>query len=204
MPQFKAAARHYDTLASVYEHRWAAYNSIQRDWVMAHLQDTDPTSVLELGCGQGKMLERLQERYSQACLVGVDASKGMIKQGHANAHIIHGDIEDTAVIHKLKPADVVISLSVLHHLNAPIKHLQLIQSKMNSGGVAYVSAFAHDGLLMKTAGFWFKQSRKLHKTTWSHSKMRSVIKDVFQGATLTSEVLRPDWFWRIQIFRIET
>lgn len=203
MPQFNTVSRHYDALSEDYEARWCKYNSIQRDWIMAHLPKTDPISVLELGCGQGKMLERLQERYPQACLVGVDASKGMIKHGHANTRVIHGDIEDTAITHKLKSADIVISLSVLHHLNAPIKHLQVIQSKLNSGGVAYVSAFAHDGFLMKAAGGWFKQSRKLHKTTWSHSKMRSVIKDVFQGATITSKVLRPDWFWRIQIFRIQ-
>lgn len=88
--------------------------------------------VLELGCGQGKLLATLEPSYG----VGVDFGAGTIakaKQLHPNLHFVLGDVEDPATLASIEgPFDYIViadtigmfedidgTLRRVHHLCEP-------------------------------------------------------------------------------------
>ncbi len=86
----------------------------------------DGASVLEVGCGNGRLAERLDRDARPLTYVGVDAAQQMIDIAnarlpalrHISAHFIVADITVpgwTAVLGSA-PFDVVIALAVLHHI----------------------------------------------------------------------------------------
>ena len=73
----------FDQWASTYEHSW-----LQRAFFDRAHQATlalaagiihEPVSVLDVGCGTGKLLRRAHISWPQAQLIGVDPANGMIE-----------------------------------------------------------------------------------------------------------------------------
>lgn len=56
-----------------------AYRPVH-DAVLRRLQDSDPSVVVDLGCGTGQLTQRLVRRFPDATIVGVDLSDGMLTQ----------------------------------------------------------------------------------------------------------------------------
>ena len=50
------------------------------DAVLTRLETTSPSSILDLGCGTGRLTERLGGRFPDAEVVGVDYSPGMLDE----------------------------------------------------------------------------------------------------------------------------
>lgn len=203
----KNISKHYDQLSPVYEERWSIYNETQRNWIMENLPQEPPDSIIELGCGQGLMLEKLAFQYPDAAITGVDASQGMLSRVpdtlKSRSRFVKGNLEDKTLQNSLPQTDLVLSLSVLHHLKDPLGHLRTIKSIVRDGGTVFISAFARDGFLMNAANLWFGLTQSIHHTTWSNDEMYSYLSHIFPQARIHSRILRPDRFWRIQIFSIE-
>ena len=50
------------------------------DAVLARLRETEPSTVVDLGCGTGQLTKRLIGRFPDAAVVGVDLSDGMLSE----------------------------------------------------------------------------------------------------------------------------
>jgi trans-aconitate 2-methyltransferase len=75
-----------------------------------------PTTVVDLGCGEGTMTATLADRWPAARVTGVDSSPEMLAAAHAAAvpgrvEFVRGDVRDWAPD---APVDVVLSNAVLH------------------------------------------------------------------------------------------
>ncbi len=196
---------HYDALAGSYERRWQAYNQCQIDWVMAHWPDDtgQEFSVLDLGCGTGLMLAAIKRRFPKAKLIGVDGSSGMLDQARRNlleATFLEGDIENADFTASLPKADIVLSLSVLHHLKDVQGHLRLLGNK---GGTVFLSDFTRTGIKLTLADCYFRLTQNFHTKTLSPSDLAKEVKRAFPAASTQNDILRPDRFWRIAIYKIE-
>lgn len=89
-----------------------------------------PGSVLDLGCGEGFVLEALLEAGLDATLVGVDRSDTAVAHARerigSRAEIICADVRDLRDLpHTF---DVVMMLEVLEHLDDPDAALRLLGS----------------------------------------------------------------------------
>jgi malonyl-CoA O-methyltransferase len=67
--------------------RYAQYDAVPREIARRMAERLDlircqPTRVLDLGCGPGRELNALQQRYPQAQLLGLDVSAGHLRQFH--------------------------------------------------------------------------------------------------------------------------
>jgi trans-aconitate 2-methyltransferase len=75
-----------------------------------------PTTVLDLGCGEGALTASLAQRWPDARVTGVDSSNSMLAA--ARAHAVPGRVEFTAGdVQDWRPdgaVDVVVSNAVLH------------------------------------------------------------------------------------------
>ena len=197
---------HYDTLAKSYEDKWPAYNQCQIDWVIRRWGHTNtPASVLDIGCGTGLMLKALHDQPPELDLTGADISAGMLERAKKRipkATFYEGNLEDKDFTKTLPSADVVISLSVLHHLQSVEGYFELLKSKMNDGGTLFLSAFARDGLAMNARDLLFSHTQEFHTRALSQSELRSKLETAFPKAKIESALLHPGRFWKVQIYRI--
>jgi len=200
---------HYDNLSSSYETRWPHYIQAQSDWILGHWPSiglTREKTVLDIGCGTGMILERIHERFPTLSLAGVDISTGMLAKGRQrlpDASFTEGNIEDASFAARLPSADIILSLSVLHHLTDAERHLRLLAKLVNPKGTIFLADFSLDGILMKFGDLYFRFSQSHYRRSLSHRELSGRSLQVFRSAETISAVLRPDWFWRIQIYRID-
>jgi len=94
----------------------------------------EPTSVLDLGCGEGYVLESLVSSGVSAALTGIDMSPQAVEAARDRlgdrAEIIEGDVTD------LRPTlgryDIVMMMEVLEHLDHPESALELVEGLTGS------------------------------------------------------------------------
>lgn len=95
---------------------------------LAH--QVNPGSILDLGCGEGYVLDALTDLGIDAALTGVDMSDEAVAAARerldGRAEILHGDIRDLRV--DLEPFDLAMMLEVLEHLDEPADGLELLAS----------------------------------------------------------------------------
>jgi ubiquinone/menaquinone biosynthesis C-methylase UbiE len=75
----------YARLAAEYDSRWSRYVQATTDATIQRLPDA-PGRVLDIGCGTGALLSRLQEMPSASQLWGVDASAEMLGVARDRLH----------------------------------------------------------------------------------------------------------------------
>lgn len=107
----------------------------------------NPGCIIEIGCGQGEILELLSQRYPQARIVGVDPSEEMIKRSKQRlgdkATLIHGDVG--SVFNDLPPADLIIGYSNFRFWKQPITELShLVQTLRNKDALLYLADIRRD------------------------------------------------------------
>lgn len=208
MSLLQAVKSHYDTLAGQYNARWPAYNQSQIDWIISkwpHAQR--PQSLLDLGCGTGLALSQLGNLLPHLDLLGVDISDGMLGEAQkrcSKALFFKGDIEDTRFIDGLPKSDVVMSLSVLHHLSDMPLYLKSLRAAAKPGGTVILSDFAIDGLSMFLADKYFTYCQRHYYKGYSS---KALFKEIYQSPYFILrhfEVIHPDDFWSIQMYCLET
>lgn len=90
----------------------------QEAWGRAVLERLDlggDETVLDAGCGSGRVTALLADRLPRGRVIGVDASASMVAEARANlagrAQIIHADLTELVVD---EPVDVVVSTATFH------------------------------------------------------------------------------------------
>jgi SAM-dependent methyltransferase len=95
-----------------------------------------PRCVLDVGCGNGSLLQALRVHWPDAELLGCDPSRESIAQGHGNgfrlwtgtASNLPGDIR----------ADLVIAVNVIEHTIDPIAFLTALRAVLQPDGLLVI------------------------------------------------------------------
>jgi ubiquinone/menaquinone biosynthesis C-methylase UbiE len=126
--------------------------------VAARMDGFTPESILDIGCGTGRLLRRAGLRWPTARLVGVDPAGGMIACARrltppATFHLGHGEalpLPDSSV-------DVVFSTISFHHWNDQAAGLREAARVLRSNGCMCLA----DGVLPSLAG-WLIPHARIH------------------------------------------
>lgn len=89
------------------------------------LVDLTPTSILELGCGEGYLMEQMYRRLPNVPMLGLDTLEAALNEGRRI--FPHLDLRRGDIYHIDQPDkswDVVIASEVLEHLDHPAQALQ--------------------------------------------------------------------------------
>jgi len=139
----------------------AQYFSHTRNWLWRDMQSylnivKDGDKVLDLGCGNGRMLKGISSNKIE--YTGVDFSKELIsiaKEVNPKSKFLVGDITRVGLWKRLGKFDVIFCIAVLHHIGDRKRQLFILkQAKkhLSPGGVVVFSVW----------NLWHKQYLKHH------------------------------------------
>ena len=144
---------YYDTFSATYDAgRDAGYHAYLDEAEVALVAPhAHGSSVLEVGCGTGLILERLSRVASRA--VGVDLSPGMLEHARARGLEVH-EASATALPFEDATFDVVCSFKVLAHVEAIEAALSEMARVVKPGGRVVVEFYNAHSLraLIKRVG----------------------------------------------------
>lgn len=99
----------------------------------------DARSILEVGCGEGAVTERLRDRFPEAQITAIDVTPrlGRLFRGERErVRFIQAPVEEIASSHP-GGFDLVILSDVLHHVPTPLRDslLRAIDQTLAPGGI---------------------------------------------------------------------
>lgn len=98
--------------------------------LLARIEASAPTMVVDLGCGPGQLTARLADRWPEATVLGVDSSPEMITKAREHtSDRVRFLLADLRRWHPVAPVDVLISNATLHWVP---HHRSLLPAFLNS------------------------------------------------------------------------
>jgi len=117
---------HYDDLAQIYNTCYANEQNPKLDMAMKSLRLERHDSILDLGCGTGLLLPKIQKIAKK--VVGLDLSKNMLKETEnsrkqsKNIHVILADADHIPL--QKGCFDVVFAVTLVQNMPSPFRTLQ--------------------------------------------------------------------------------
>lgn len=176
------------------------------DRVNPHISSLKNRTVLDVGCGSGYHLWRMQGEGA-ALTVGIDPSDLFLAQFLAIRHFSHSNnvhllplgIEQ---LPNLQAFDTVFSMGVLYHRRSPIDFLHQLKQQLRMGGELVLETLVVDGdentvlvpgeRYAKMRNVWFIPST-LALEHWLKRVGFSNIRLVDENVTSCEEQRRTDW-----------
>jgi 2-polyprenyl-3-methyl-5-hydroxy-6-metoxy-1,4-benzoquinol methylase len=97
--------------------RWGFEYLAYIRFVIERIQTLSFDSLLDVGCGDGRLLWEVRQRFPDKDLVGIDVSEQAIRFARAmspNVEYVCGDVSDPAIL--AKEFDVITLIEVLEHI----------------------------------------------------------------------------------------
>ena len=94
-----------------------------------------PRSILDVGCGTGRLLRKLGERWPSSQLIGVDPHEGMVSVARRlmPSGVFHVGTAESIPIESAS-IDLVVSSISLHHWADPLRGLREVGRVLRGGG----------------------------------------------------------------------
>lgn len=148
MPEKNAAeiAEWYDKLAVGYDELYAAEQSLKYDAVLSAVGQRRFEIILDVGCGTGLLLNRLQAISN--LVVGIDVSREMLFRakalsGNGGVSLIRADLSSLPI--REHAADCVLSISLLKEGGALSRQLRDLSRVSRPDGVLVGTMFRDGG-----------------------------------------------------------
>lgn len=109
------------------------------DFVATNTNFTGNPSILDIGCGKGILLRKLQGKYPGSVLHGVEPSRNALKffqKVFPDVSLFEGIFEDSPFLNK--KFDLIVSNGVLEHVPDPVAFLKNIRSCIAESGFLYI------------------------------------------------------------------
>jgi SAM-dependent methyltransferase len=119
--------------------QWFFFDRIQKAVLNMVEKEYTPQVVLDVGCGTGRLLRKVRERWPRAQLIGVDAAAGMVNKArqlmpYAMFYVSKAEslpLPDDSV-------DLALSTASFHHWQDKEKALREIKRVLRLGGRFYL------------------------------------------------------------------
>jgi ubiquinone/menaquinone biosynthesis C-methylase UbiE len=120
-PEDLNTRQQFNHWSETYEHslvQWLFFDRVHRGLLRRLPKGFTPAAVLDIGCGTGRLLRRMQQRWPSAALTGVDLAEGMVARARQltpaatiyQAPAEHLPLESASV-------DLVTTTVSFHHWN---------------------------------------------------------------------------------------
>jgi ubiquinone/menaquinone biosynthesis C-methylase UbiE len=152
----ESATREYDNLAAVYDHRWRHYVdvSVRQSASALHLRGDE--RLLDVGCGTGTFLQKLQRDHPGLKLHGIDPSDQMLKVARRKCgHSVAFEKGDAGRLpYPESQFDAVTSISALHFFPDGGRAVAEMARVLQPGGRIVITDWCADFLPMRLFAVW--------------------------------------------------
>lgn len=128
------------------------YYSFVQKAMIALIDDSPdaPIHVLEVGCGCGATLARIDSLWPYAVVKGVESVSEVVEIGRSIADILQGDIERMELPYEKESFDCILFGDVLEHLREPERTLQRLFPYLKRDGciIASISNVMHMSVVL--------------------------------------------------------
>jgi ubiquinone/menaquinone biosynthesis C-methylase UbiE len=146
----------FNRWASTYDRHWMqriVFEPIQRTILqLAEEELGRPSTILDIGCGTGRLLRSAAERFPGARLVGVDAAIEMVKQAQSSTP--DGTIQFQQATAEALPFaddsfDLVFSTMTFHHWQNQARGVAEVKRVLTPNGRWLVAEFVPSGFMKR-------------------------------------------------------
>jgi 2-polyprenyl-3-methyl-5-hydroxy-6-metoxy-1,4-benzoquinol methylase len=95
---------------------------------------SDITSVLDIGCGNGYFLSMLKERSKKLRLHGIETHPAAVKIAQRNGLVVNADSIESFLEKNEATFDCMSMWGVLEHIKAPVETLKSLSHSLKAGG----------------------------------------------------------------------
>jgi ubiquinone/menaquinone biosynthesis C-methylase UbiE len=131
--------QHFNRWSETYERsfmQWLLFDRIHRGVLTRIPASFSPTGVLDIGCGTGRLLRRMQALWPSTLLVGVDVAEGMVAQARGQtpgATIYQAPAERLPL--ENDSVDLVTSTASFHHWSDQAQGIREAARVLRKGGL---------------------------------------------------------------------
>jgi ubiquinone/menaquinone biosynthesis C-methylase UbiE len=137
----------FDEWSKTYEHsymQWLIFDRVQRGVLARIPTDFSPAGILDVGCGTGRLLRKLHDRWPTINLVGIDSSEGMASRAREltpSATIYLASVEHIPL--ESASIDLVTSTMSFHHWTEQVLGVQEIKRVLSKGGIVHPGRYQY-------------------------------------------------------------
>jgi ubiquinone/menaquinone biosynthesis C-methylase UbiE len=130
--------REFNRRSATYESsrkQWLYFDRLQRAVLGSVESEASPESILDIGCGTGRLLRKAGERWPNARLIGVDPAEGMIEKARLlmpNAAFYVSMAESLPLPDE--SVDLVFSTASFHHWRDNVQGVREVRRVLRLGG----------------------------------------------------------------------
>lgn len=143
----------FNCWSSTYEDSWSQYlyfDRIHKGVIGLVNVESAPGDIVDIGCGTGRLLRRIRERWPYARLIGVDPAEGMVKKARQmmpDSTFIVSPAESIPLPDA--SVDLVFSTTSFHHWSDQLQGIREIRRILRSGGQFFLSDIAAPKFLFR-------------------------------------------------------
>ncbi len=118
------------------------------DAVLARIEGLEPSTVVDLGCGTGQLTQRLIRRFSDAIIVAVDVSDGMLTEAAGRLRGVGGEAQPLVRADALQlpfaasSVDLVVCTESFHWYPDQARALAELARVLKPGGRLLIASIA--------------------------------------------------------------
>jgi len=103
-------------------------------------------SILDVGCGDGKITEAISKQASDATMMGVDLSPAMVELARSTYPSLTFETADASILNLGKTFDSIVCLSCLHWVRKPAQAINRMAAHLNPGGSLLLLTFPQESV----------------------------------------------------------
>jgi ubiquinone/menaquinone biosynthesis C-methylase UbiE len=186
----------YARLADQYDDRWSFYINATLQATLSHLNIPPGDRLLDLGCGTGTLLEKLQKVSPEAELFGIDPTAEMLNVARqklpASIDLKVGNA--TNIPFPSDSFDILVSTSAFHYFRHPEQAIGEMKRVLKSGGRLIITDWCYDYWSCRILDFWLRVSNRAHFRTYKSSELQLMLQNV-EFEAIVVERYKIDWLW---------
>lgn len=171
--------KEYDKLAPYYDQRWKSYIHASTIKTFQRLDLNQSSSVLDIGCGTGELLNLIRRTKPSIDLYGLDLSREMLKIAESKLEnqvtLITGVASNISLPEQ--SIDTVVSVSSLHYWRDPKKSFLEVYRVLKPGGAFVVTDWCKDYYSIRALDLYLRLFNAAHFKVYGMKELETKLSD---------------------------